>query len=154
MPWDLAPLHSRIQPSHVRCLVHTNGPSCLILQTFLNLSDQLGLTSACPIPLTQWPRQSKRMFSFYIFYCCSSTVVSNFPKSLPHNPDIPHFPPLILPLIGFFHVSFIHASENSSLFPLRYPISTPLWLLSVCSLFWCFWLYFACLVVLLIRFLL
>ena len=34
----------------------------------------------------------------------------------------------------------------------RYPLCSPLWLLLVCSLFQCLWLYFACLVVLLIRF--
>ena len=73
--------------------------------------------------------------------------------STPPNPSHPHFPSLILPPSSFcVHVSFIVVPENPSLFPPHYPHPPPLWLLSVCSLFKCLWLYFTCLLVLLIRF--
>ena len=80
------------------------------------------------------------------FYCCSSTVISIFPLPLPHGP------PLILRPFGFVHVSFIHVPWQPLPFSPIIPLPTPLWLLSVCSLFQCLWLYFACLFVLLIRF--
>ena len=68
------------------------------------------------------------------------------PTTLPHASH-PHLPLLIPPPLGFVHVSFIVFPENPS------PISpSPLWSLSVCSLFPCLWFYFACLFVLLIRF--
>ena len=62
---------------------------------------------------------------------------------LPHtfNPPVPHCGPLYMFLNLLFPLlsSFI-------------PLSHPLWLLSICSLFLCFGFYFACLFVLLITF--
>ena len=62
------------------------------------------------------------LFSLFLFYCCSVTVVCIF--SPPH-PDPPPSPTSTLHL-GFVHVSFIVVPENPS--P-HYPLPTPLWLL-------------------------
>ena len=58
-------------------------------------------------------------------------------------PTHPHLPPSMCPLYKFL-------DDPSPSFPSYHP-PPPLWLLSVCSLFQCLWLYFACLLVLLIR---
>ena len=76
------------------------------------------------------------------------------------------FPPplptiLALPTsLPYFHtpcncpcVLYNCSSKSFSLFPYN-PLLSPLWSLSACSQFWCLWLYFACLFILLIRFLL
>ena len=74
-----------------------------------------------------------------------------FPTTpLPH-PSHTQFPPLILPHFVFVHVSVLDVPENTSHFPHHDLLPPPLWLLSVCSLFQCLWLYLACLFVLLIR---
>ena len=84
------------------------------------------------------------MFIFSFFYCCSNTVVSIFlPPLLPSHPQ--SFPPLALSMSSLY----MFLDEPSLSFPCYLP-STPLWLLSVCSLCQCLWLYFACLFVLLI----
>ena len=74
----------------------------------------------------------------------------------PHYPPHPSPPPTLeATLFDFVHVSLtvtMVLDGPSSIFP-HYPLSAPPhWLLSVCSLFQCLWLYFACLFVLFIRF--
>ena len=64
------------------------------------------------------------------------------PPPLPAKPSHPHHSPLIPAPLDFVHVSFIVVPENPSLFSPHYPLLSPLWLLSVCSLFQCLWLYF------------
>ena len=69
------------------------------------------------------------------FFIVVQVQLSPFPPSLPTppQPSHPHFPPLILPLFGFAHGSFIHIPDNTSPFPAHYPLPLPLWLLSGCS---------------------
>ena len=78
-----------------------------------------------------------------------------FPFS-PHHAHSPHLspPPILEPTpFGFVHVSFYTCSLLAlPLFSPIIPLPCPLWLLTVCSLFQCLWLYFACLFVALIRF--
>ena len=82
----------------------------------------------------------KYLFIYLFICCCSSTVVSIFP------PPLSPTPPSILPSFGFVHGSFIHVSWWPFHFNLiLLPSSTPL--VTVCSLFQCLWLYFACLLV-------
>ena len=57
----------------------------------------------------------------------------HFPPTTLTNPSHPHSPPLILPLFGFAHVSFIHVPENPVLFSPHFLLPPPPWLLSVCS---------------------
>ena len=71
---------------------------------------------------------------FFIFYCYSSTVVSIF------------LPPLCPWALYTWSLMTLSLLSPLITFP------PPLWLLSVCSVFQCLWLYFACLSVLLIRF--
>ena len=80
------------------------------------------------------------------------------------NYSCPHFPPITLPILPTptSHIQLSPIPLSSSMGPLYmflddllpsfsyYP--PPLWLLSICSLFPCFWLYFAHSFVLLIRF--
>ena len=100
-------------------------------------------------------QQSPLILFFWIshnlfFYCCSSTVVSISPTTTLPCPTHSHLPPLILPPFG--PVSFIPFPwQLFPLFPII-PLQPSLWLLSICSLFQCLWLYFACLFVLLSRF--
>ena len=94
---------------------------------------------------------------FYIFlllfkYSCLHFHPLHLP-SLHRAPSThPSPPPTLEPTtpFGFDCVSFIHVGDPS-LSPVI-PLPQPLWLLSVCSLFQCLWLYFACLFVLLVRF--
>ena len=88
---------------------------------------------------------------YYFFYCCSSTVVS---ISSRHGPPTP--PILASPLWTFSFWLCPCILYTGSLMALpRFspiiPLPSSLWLLSVCSLFQCLWLYFACLFLLLIR---
>ena len=94
-------------------------------------------------------------YILFIFYCCSSTVVSIFTP--PHYPHPIHLHPIHLPpfkptTFGFVHVSFIHSPWWPFPYYPLFPSLPPLWLLSVCPLFQCLWLYFASLFVVLIRF--
>ena len=85
---------------------------------------------------------------FNFFNCCSSTVVSISPHTLP-CPTHPTLNPTLLWLCPWV----LHTCSLMTL-PL-YPIillPCPLWLWSVGSLFHCLWLYFAHLFALLIRF--
>ena len=83
-------------------------------------------------------------FLFSLFYCCSSTVVSIFTP--PWTPCCTHpcllslnLPPLALSMCPLY----MFLDGSSPIFP-HYPSPAPLWSLSVCFLFQCFWLYFAC----------
>ena len=90
---------------------------------------------------------SSFFFFYFYFCCCSSTVVSIFTPPHPSSPTHPCLPPLN-PLWLCAYVLY-----TCSLLAVLSPIillPPPLWLLSVCSLLQCLWLYFACLFVLLI----
>ena len=88
----------------------------------------------------------------FFFYYCSSTVVSIFtPALLPASP-IPTSDPQTYCLWLCPCVLYTCSLMDLPLFSSIIPLPPPLWLLSVCSLFQCFWLYFVCLFVLLIRF--
>ena len=145
---DGLPLHVHNQgpgpePRHAPC--PRSDPGILPLwQNMLNLWNKLDLSSACPIPLTQWPRKRKRTFSFHIFLLLFKYSWLHFrPISLPTPPH-----PLDPTPFPFVHVSFIHVPQKSCpLFP-HYPYKSLFWLLSVSSLFQCFVLYFACFFVL------
>ena len=81
---------------------------------------------------------------FYWFkYCC----LHFHPTISPH----PYLPPLNLHPLALSLCPLYIFLEALPIFFSIIPLP-PLWLLSVCSLFQCLWLYFACLFVLLIRF--
>ena len=94
------------------------------------------------------------LLNFKLFYCCSITVVCIFspplyptpakPTSLPcfHTPH-PCYCPCVL---------YNCSCKPFTLFPWN-SLPSPLWSLSAFSQFQCLWLYFACLFVLLIMFL-
>ena len=91
------------------------------------------------------------LFIFLLSFKHSCVHFSLPPSSAPLTPSShpqPHPPSTLLmgPLYMFF-------DDPSPSFP-HYPLPPPFWLLSVCSLFQCLCLYFACLFVLLIKFLL
>ena len=88
----------------------------------------------------------------FFFYCCSRTVVY---ISTPLWSPTPPFPASHLQTYPLWLCPCVLCTCSLMDLPLFPPIillPLPLWLLSVCSLFQCFWLYFACLYVLLIRF--
>ena len=88
-------------------------------------------------------------FSFFIVVQVQSSPF--FPHHSP--PPHPSPPPTLKPNpFGFVHVSFIHVPWWSFPYFPHYPSPPPRWLLSVCSLFQCLYLYFTCISVLLIRF--
>ena len=101
--------------------------------------------------LTNQNGQSHSFFSLFLLLFKYSCL--HFPATTFSCPTHPHLPPSTLLPFGFVHGSFIHVPWQP--FPFFHPLSptpTPLWLMSVCSLFQCLWLYFAWLFVLLIRF--
>ena len=51
---------------------------------------------------------------YFIFYCCSSTVVSMFPPTTLPRLTHPHLPPSILPAFGFVLGSFILVLDDLS----------------------------------------
>ena len=57
----------------------------------------------------------------------------HFPPNTPPHPSHHHFPPLILPLFAYVHMSFIHVPWPPFLFFPHYCPPPLLWLLSVCS---------------------
>ena len=88
------------------------------------------------------------------FYCCLITVVPIFPITPPcpiHRTS--HLQSSTLPAPGYLcpWVLYTCSWTTLPLFSPVIPLPSP-WLLSVCSLFQCLWLYFACLFVLLIKF--
>ena len=77
------------------------------------------------------------------------------PFSVHHGPPTPPIPashPQTNPLWLCPCVLYTCSLVDLPLFSHIIPPPCPLWLLSVCSLFQCLWLYFACLFILLIRF--
>ena len=77
-----------------------------------------------PDLLNQNRHGNKTPVFFFHSFCCPSTVVSILTPTRPSHPSHSHFPPLILPLFGFVHVSFTHAPENPPLFLPHYPLPT------------------------------
>ena len=95
------------------------------------------------------------LFIYLYIYFIIVVQVQLFPFSHHHFP--PPYPPLLTTLnphplwLGPWVLYTCSLMNLLLLSPIN-PIPLPLWLLSVCSLFQCLWLYFACLLVLLIRF--
>ena len=84
-----------------------------------------------------------------------------FPAPLPTTSALPTSLPSFHHFLAIVHMSFIIIPANSSPFSSKIPsphpynpLPSPLWSLSACSQFQCLWLYFVCLFILLIRFLL
>ena len=92
-------------------------------------------------------------YFFNFFYCCSITVIPIYSPLLSPAQLTPHLPHSLLPPLSL-SLGLLHMFLDLTL-PLLSPViplPTPLWLLSVCSLFPCLWFQFARLFVLLIRF--
>ena len=60
-----------------------------------------------------WPFIFYNFFLLLFKYSCLHFL----PTTPPRHPSHPHFPPWILPLFGFVHVSFIDVPEKPSSFP-------------------------------------
>ena len=92
------------------------------------------------------------IYLFIYFCCCSITVVPIFPPLLSHpthpTSQIQPYPAYCLYPWVLYTCSLMSLPLLSSIIPLTHP----LWLLLVRSLFPCVWLYFAQYFVLLIRF--
>ena len=93
---------------------------------------------------------TENIFSLSLF-CCSSTVVYIFPPLLTPTAAIPTSHPRSYPSLALSMGPLYMFLDGPFFFFPHYPLPPPLWLLSVCSVFKCLWLYFACLLVLLIR---
>ena len=116
----------------------------------IELFYQLSLRPNC-----WWTKTAEVLTCFY-FYVCIYLWLFKY-SCLHFHPTMPcshpSLPPTLEPTtFGFVCVSFIHVPWWP--FPDFPTLSSPppLWLLSVCYLFQCLWLYFICLFVLLIRF--
>ena len=94
-------------------------------------------------------------WNFYLLFIYLLLFKYNCPHfhhtSSPH-PIHPHLTPSNLPLWLCPCVLYTCSLTALPLFSPNIPLPPLIWLLSVCSLFQCLWLYFACLFVLLIRF--
>ena len=93
------------------------------------------------------------LFSFFIFLLLFKNSCLHFPATTFSCPTYPQLSPSIHTPIVFVHGVLYKCSLVT--LPLLSPVitfPTPLQLLSICSLFQCLSLYFACLFVLLIRF--
>ena len=75
-----------------------------------------------------------------------------FPPPLPTTPAFPTPFPVSKPPLLLSRVLNNCSCKPFTLFPYN-PLPSPLWSLPACSQFRCLWLYFACLFILLIRFL-
>ena len=64
------------------------------------------------------------LFSFLFFYLIILLLFSYSCLHLPPHPSQTHLPPLLLPHLGFVHVSFIVVPEN---FSPHYPFPPALW---------------------------
>ena len=90
---------------------------------------------------------------YYCFLLLFKYSCLHFPPPLPSAPPIPTSHPSLPPthILPPFALSicplYRFLDDPCPIFP-HYPFPTPLWLLSVCSLFQCLWLYFVCLFVL------
>ena len=94
-------------------------------------------------------------FMFYIFFYFFESFKYNclhFPHTAHPHPTYPCLPPYLLPTLAFFMCPLYCSLVTLPLFSLIIPLPQLLWLLSVCSLFQCLWLYFASLFLLLIMF--
>ena len=94
-----------------------------------------------------------QFFNFIIFLLLFKYSFVPFPRPLPTTPVLStsltcFHPPCYCPC-----VLYNCSCKPFTLFPCN-SLPFPLWSLSACSLFQCLWLYFACLFILLIRFLL
>ena len=87
-------------------------------------------------------------FPFFKKNSCSSTIVSIFIPPFHSGPTHPGLPPLNLTPLALSMCPLYKFLDGPSCI---IPLPSPLWLLSVCSLFQCLWLSFARLFVLLIR---
>ena len=125
-------------------------PTCIF---FISLSVFNLKPTQCSSKFIKLPNHIFKLFFLLLFfYYCSSTVVSIFtPPLLPASP-IPTSDPQTYCLWLCPCVLYTCSLMDLPLFSSIIPLPPPLWLLSVCSLFQCFWLYFVCLFVLLIRF--
>ena len=92
------------------------------------------------------------IFFFLCFYGCLNTLVSIFSPPLSQTPAIHTSLPQSYPALVLSMCPLYMFLDNPSPFSLHYSLPPSLWLLSVCSQFQRFWLYFACLFVLLTRF--
>ena len=81
---------------------------------------------------------------YFFFYCCSSTVVSIFTPPQSPTPSISASHPWTYLLWLCPCVLYTCSLVDFPLFSPIIPLPPPLWLLSICSLFQWFWLYFAC----------
>ena len=106
-------------------------------------------------PVNTWTSCCRRQANLYFIFknnFCIVVQVQLSPFSPPPCPP-PSLPPTLKPTpFGFVHGSFVHVPWWPFLFFPSHVPPSPLWSLSICSLFQCLWLYFACLLVLLIRF--
>ena len=101
------------------------------------------------ISAADWNHLGRVFFSNFIVVQVQFSAFSPQPSltpSPPHHPPIstPHYCPCVLSNCSYKHFTLVPWKS----------LPSPLWSLSACSQFQCLWLYFACLFVLLIRFLL
>ena len=111
----------------------------------------LSITLKLPYPLREQGLKCCKIFveyccrNFFFYYCCSGTVVSIFLPPLSPTQPTPTSQPQSFPLLALsMGPLYMFPDDPSPSFP-HYSLPLPLWLLSVCSLFQCLCLYFACL---------
>ena len=95
------------------------------------------------------------LYYFYFFIVVQVQFSTFFPhpSPAPQPPSLPHLPPISTPLHCCPCVLYNCSCKPFTLFLLK-SLPSPLCSLSACFQFQCFWLYFASLIVFLIRFLL
>ena len=99
--------------------------------------------------LEEKDQKIKDHYHFNFFVVVVQVQLSQLPPHYSPQPTHPDLSPSILsPLALSMGPLYMFLDDPSPIFPII-PLPPPLWLLSVCSLFQCFWLYFACLFVLL-----
>ena len=100
--------------------------------------------------IMEFPQKTKIGTAFLKFYFYFLLLFKysflDFPRLSP-PPTLDPTCPLALSMCPLY----VFLGDPSSFSP-HYPLPPPLWFLSVCSLFQCLWLYFACLLVFFIRF--
>ena len=90
-----------------------------------------------------------RFLSFFLFYhflnCYSITVVQIFPNLASSSLPLPRLLPQSIPILLSMSMphSYMILDYSLPLLSLINPLPPTLWSLSVCSLFPCFWFYFA-----------
>ena len=99
-----------------------------------NICFQPFIFSLCRSFVLRWVSCRQHMYgSCYVFFVVVQVQLSALPPTTPHHPSHPYLLPLLLPLFGFAHVSFIVVPENSLPPSSRYPLPSSLRLLSTCS---------------------